>query len=66
MKTKIPNDPLSDGIVGRVGRAAIRLGLRKAGALLRASAPLAIQAAGKLEVLSEHPDLKHPPSGSRV
>ena len=61
MKTKISYDPVSDGIVGRVGRAAIRFGLRKAGALLRASAPHAVRTAERLEALSEHQKFKSPP-----
>ena len=61
MKTKIAYDPHSESIMARVGRAALRFGLRKAGALLRASAPHAVRTAERLEALSEHSKLKNPP-----
>lgn len=61
MKTKIIYESVSGDLVRRVIRAAARFGLRKAGAILRASAPHTVRTAERLEALSEHPKLKNPP-----
>lgn len=66
MKSNIVCGPILGEMLRRAGLATARLALRKAGALLRASAPQVVQAGEKLEALSEHPNLKGPPPGFHV
>lgn len=61
MKTKIVCESVYGDLLRRGARAAARFGLRKAGALLRASAPHAVRTAERLEALSEHQKFKSPP-----
>ena len=60
MNMHFGNDPIVDGALRRARLAAARFALRKGGALLRAGAPLVVQAGQKLEALSEHPALADP------
>ena len=60
MNPKIISRPLIGEVLRRAGLAAVRFSLHEAGALLRASAPLVVQAGEKLQALSEHPNLKAP------
>ena len=66
MKSTFKNRPAVAEALHRARLAAARFALRKAGALLRASAPHVVRVGEKLETLSKHPDLKGPPPGFRV
>lgn len=61
MNLNLQNLPIVAALARRAERAAARIALREAGNLLRAAAPLAIQAADQLQRLSEHPALDAPP-----
>ena len=58
-------DSLCSALLRQAGRATLRFGLRKAGALVSASAPQVVQAGQKLAALSEHPALADPPAFSK-
>lgn len=62
MNTPFDRLPILDGVLRRARLAAARFALKKGGALLRAGAPLVIQAGEQLEALSEHPALADPPA----
>lgn len=60
MKLNFKNLPIPSVITRRAELAAARFALREAGNLLRAAAPLAHQAGGKLQAWSLHPSLQDP------
>ena len=65
MNTHFGNHSVLEGVLRRARLAAARFALRKGGALLRAGAPLIVEAGQKLEALSDHPALADPPGSSK-